>query len=194
MELAARDLALRVIDASAAVARRPELAQERRARLEGVRAGCHVDRLREARVRNRAVVALEVVLDAHLPVGRVLRLGALVEHEAVEVDAVGGEQCRQLAEVVGERCHVRVGVDEDEWAPGVHLHRHQSEAVGVEPGLAVGARCRDQRAVEPVGPRVIGALDRLPPPGPLADDGATVPAHVEESPQLRLLVPDDHDR
>ena len=83
------DLAVASYDASASVSRRPELAREPAPRLEPVGVGRHVDRLREARVRDRAVVALEEVLDAHLPVAGVLgRLGPLVERERVDVDAL----------------------------------------------------------------------------------------------------------
>ena len=70
--------------------------------LEGVRAGGDVDRLREARVGDGAVVALEVVLDADLPVRLVLALGALVEDERVDVDPAVGDESRQVAEVVRE--------------------------------------------------------------------------------------------
>ena len=49
---------------------------------------------------DRAVVALEVVLRADLPVRLVLGLGPLTEGERVDIDAVGGEQCRQLAQML----------------------------------------------------------------------------------------------
>ena len=50
-----------------------------------------------------AVVALEVVLDADLPVGVVLRLGPLMEDERVDVDAAFGDEPGQVAQVLGER-------------------------------------------------------------------------------------------
>ena len=54
-------------------------------------------------MRDRAVVALEVVLDADLPVRVVLDLVALVEDQGVDVDATFRDDARQVAEVLGER-------------------------------------------------------------------------------------------
>ena len=65
--------------------------------LQRVVAGRHVDRLREARVGNGAVVALEVVLDAHLPVRAVLTLGPPVEDECIHVDTALGHEPGQVA-------------------------------------------------------------------------------------------------
>ena len=104
MELPAVDLADSVVDPAAPILRRPVLARERRVLLEGVRAGRDVDRLREARVGDGAVVALEVVLDADLPVRLVLALRPLVEDERVDVDPALGDEPRQVAQVLGERC------------------------------------------------------------------------------------------
>ena len=71
-------------------------------------------------MRDGAVVALEEVLDAHLPVARVLgRLGPRVEAQRVDVEATVGEEGRQLAERVGERLGVEGRVDEDERPPRV---------------------------------------------------------------------------
>ena len=116
-----------------------------------------------------AVVALEVVLDADLPVRLVLGLRPLMEDEPVDVDAALRDDARQLAEVIGERLGVRVGVDEDERPPGVHGERHEAELRAVEARLRVGARRVPERAVEVVRPRVVGALQRLALPGRLAD-------------------------
>ena len=57
-----------------------------------------------------AVVALEVVLDADLPVGVVLGFGPLVEDERVDVDATLCDEPRQVAEVVGQRGGVESGL------------------------------------------------------------------------------------
>ena len=142
VELATRDLAVGV-RGLVRRRRRPELAREPAARLEPVGVRRDVEHLREARVRDRAVVALEEVLDADLPVAGVLvRLGPRVEAERGHVDAVGGEEVGQLAELVGERRRLGIRVDEDERPPRVDRHRDEAEAGLVEPGLAIRARAR----------------------------------------------------
>ena len=117
VELAAIHLALGVVEPATPVLRRPS-GSRTWAAPPRIRAGRHVDRLREARVSNGAVVALEVVLDADLPVGVVLGVGPLMELERVDVDAAIGDHPRQIAEVIGERAGAGQ-VDEDERPPRV---------------------------------------------------------------------------
>jgi hypothetical protein len=95
MELTAVDLAAGVVDATATVLRRPVLARERRMLLERVGARGDVDRLREARVSDRAVVALEKVLARDLPV-RPLGLRPL-GNERVDADTAVGGDARKVA-------------------------------------------------------------------------------------------------
>ena len=121
-------------------------------------------------MRDCAVVALEVVLDADLPVRLVLGLRSLEEDERIDVDAAVGDDARKVAEVVGERLGVRVGIDEDEGPPRVDGERHEPELLAVEAGLRVGARRIPEGAVEVVRPRVVGALERLPLPRRVAED------------------------
>src|SRR5206468_2481751 len=83
-----------------------------------------------------------------------------VEAQCVYVHPTRGQLLRHIAERVSERPG-GVRADEDERAPHVHGHQDETEPVGREAGLAVGARRRAQRAVELVGPRVVRALERL---------------------------------
>ena len=129
-----------------------------------VRVGVDVDQAAEARMRDRAVVALEVVLDRDLPVRRRARTRPARGRRA----STGSTARRELAERLGERRRVRVGVDEEERPPRLEPERHERQAGAVEAGLAVGARRRRGAPVEPVRPRVVRALERLP--APLARD------------------------
>ena len=141
-----------------------------------------------------AVVALEVVLDADLPVRLVLALGPLVEDERVDVDPALGDESRQVAEVLGEAAGRRVGIDEDERPPGVDRDGDEAERLPVEAGLAVAARCRAQRPVEVVRPRVVRALQRLAPAGAVAEQVAAMPADVDERAQRVVAAADEDDR
>ena len=93
-----------------------------------------------------------------------------------------------------ERVGLEVDVHEDERPPRVHLDGEERVVVGVEAGLALGARRLEQAAVEPVRPRVVGTLQRLAVPGALHDDVAAMAADVDEALELALLVPDEDDR
>src|SRR5204862_7574840 len=63
-----------------------------------------------------SVVALEEVLAGDLPVGSDLELRAEAELEGVHVDDLG-KLSGCIAERVGERCRVRVRIDEDHRSP-----------------------------------------------------------------------------
>ena len=157
---------------------RRELAQARRPGLEAQRAV--VDGVDEARMVDRAVVALEVVLDRDLPVGAQLVRVAPAERERVDVEPVAGDDLREVAERGGERLGLGVGVDEDERPPGVDRDRQQAERVAVEAGLEVAARRGAQGAVEAVRPRVVRALQRPAPGRRRGDERAAVAADVDE--------------
>ena len=192
VELAALDRPARVEGARLEIAHpalpnRPELGREPAAGVEHVGVDRDVDDLREGGVGDLAVVALEEVLAADLPVGGVARVRALQEAERVEVEPGGGDELRQLAERVGERRRLGIGVDEDERPPDVDRAGRRPSSARSKPASAVGARCRAERAVEPVRPGVVGALERLAPALALADERAAVAADVQERAQLRVL-------
>ena len=66
--------------------------------------------------------------------------------------------------------------------------RHQAEALHVEVRLLLAARRRAQAAVEPVGPGVVGALDRAAALRLVHEHGAAVAADVQERAQRVLAV------
>ena len=100
--------------------------------------------------------------------------------ERRRVEAAAGHLLRQLAECLRERGGAEVGVDEDERPPRVDEHRPQAPVGVVEPGLALRARRRAERAVEVVGPGVVRALQRLAAAAALGDLVAAVAADVDE--------------
>ena len=162
--------------------------------LEDVSLLRHVERLREARVRDRAVVALEEVLGADLPVARVLvALGARVEAEPVDLDAAVREQPGEPTEGARERPGVAIRVDEHERAPGLGGDGDERQRLAVEGSLALGPGRVPQRAVEVVCPRVVRALDRLALRVRLAEHMASVPADVHERAELAVAAADDED-
>ncbi len=140
-----------------------------------------------------AVVALEEVLDEHLPVGLQPVLRAVMEDEGVDVEPTVGHDRGHGAERVGQRRRVRRCVDEDERPPGVERGRAQPERGAVE-AVRVGARRGPQRSVEAVGPRVVVALQRRAAPGARHDLRAAVAADVDERAQHAVAIAHDDDR
>ena len=116
------------------------------------------------------------------------------KRSAADVDAVGGEELGQLAEVVGERRRVGSGLTKTN---GPHVStddRGEAEAGRVEPRLAIRARRASQRTVEAVGPGVVGALDRLAARVAVAEDVAAVAADVDEAAELAVPAAREDDR
>jgi hypothetical protein len=193
MELAALDLAGRVVGAARHRSRRPVLGHPAGARLEQVRVGAHVHDRREARVSGRAVVALEEVLGRDLPVAVELRLRALEEPECLEIDAGIGDALRDPVEELLERFRVRVRVDEEQRPPALEPELDEAELGCLDAALPVRAGSRDEPTVQSVRPGVIRALQRLAPPRALAYERAAVAAYVEEGAKLVFAIAHDYD-
>jgi hypothetical protein len=153
----------------------------------------HVHDRREAGMRDRAVVALEEVLGADLPVRFVLRLRAREEAQRAHVDSRVRDPLRDVFQELGERRSLRIRVDEHERPPGLEPERNEAEAF-VEATLALRPRRREQPSVETVRPGVVRALERLALARALADDGPAVAADVEEGSQRPLAVVDEQYR
>jgi len=90
------------------------------ARLEPVGIGIDVIAGAEPPVRDRTVVALEIVLAADLPVR-----GQLVLVTGAEDEVVDRKQVGQRAKCFGERRRVLGGVDEEERAPALESERNE---------------------------------------------------------------------
>ena len=144
-------------------------------------------------MRDRAVVALEEVLANDLPVGVHLPVDPVAELERVHVEQLGDEG-GHLPERLGERRGIRVGVDEDERAPRIHGPGRQAQLVPVEAGLEVRTGRGLECAVQSVGPRVVGALQRRAASVALGDGKAAVAADVEKGAELALARARDDNR
>ena len=144
-------------------------------------------------MRDRAVVALEEVVEDGLPVGLDVEGQAVGEGERVEVGHMGAEVGLEPFTLLGEGCRARIEVDEDEAAELLDANRGQAELVPVEPGHLLGAPRGAQPAVDMVAPGVIGTGDDLGPPGALQQLVAPVLADVVEGAQGAVLAADRDD-
>src|SRR5688500_2279076 len=98
-------------------------------------------------MRNRAVVALEEVLGADLPVRLVFGLGSRVKAKRVNVDARRCDAFRDHLEGVREGRRRGIGVDEDEWAPRLEPERNKAELLALDTSLAVRPRSGQEPSV-----------------------------------------------
>ena len=196
MELARARPRRRVVYATAAVPRRPELAREPAAGLEPVGVRRDVEHLRPGRVGDGAVVALEEVLDADLPVARVLvRLGPGVESQRVDVDPVRPRACSGSPPRWAASGSASVSGLTNTNGPQASTETGTSpSAVVSNPGSRSARGAFRSDAVEAVRPRVVGALDRLAPRITVAEDGAAVPADVDEAAELAVPGTRQDDR
>ena len=145
-----------------------------------------VDEVAEGGMGDGAVVAFEVVVDDDFPVGGDLVGAAHAAADAVEREAGGLDLLGQVAEDVGERLGVLVGVDEDEGSPAVDLDGEEGELAGVEVGLVFGGGGGAEGAVEVVRPGVVVALEGFAVAAGGEDElGAAMAADVGEAAQCR---------
>ncbi len=117
-----------------------------------------------------------------------------MEAKRAHVDPAVGEQRGKRAERLRQRLRVRIGVHEHERPPRLDRDGDERDRPAVEGVLLLRSRRAAERAVEVVRPRVVAALDRLPPVGGLAEDVAAVPAHVDEAAELAVLPADEEHR
>ncbi len=137
VELPPLDLAGRVVRAPRLRPRRAVLCQAAATGLEQVCVRRDVHPGGEPGVSCRAVVALEEVLGADLPVGFQLRLGPFEEAELVDVDPRRGDAFGDILEEVCERRRVGVRVDKDERSPRLEPEGEEPEILGLDPALTL---------------------------------------------------------
>src|SRR4029079_3923320 len=106
--------------------------------------------LRELRVRDLTVVALEEVLADDLPVRVELRFPARMEDELLDVEPELGDLRGHRPERLRKRLGVAMRVDEEERPPGVDRDAAEAELVAREVGDLLRAGGGAERAVEPL--------------------------------------------
>ena len=145
-------------------------------------------------MRDRQVVALEVVVDVDLPVALDDVVAPLDERACGRRRSRPRHLGRDGAHHLGQRRRVVGQVDEDERAPALDAHGDEAEvllgeALGV---LHLGRGA--QAAVEPVRPAVVAALERLAVALRERDLARAMPADVVEGAQLAVEAVRDDDR
>ncbi len=143
-------------------------------------------------MERRAVVALRVVLEDQLPVGRDLVLDPVRDVQRTQIPTA--ELADERSEGFLERLGVRGQIEEDPPLPQGQGHRPQRIVLFAERLDLVHERGAGQLAVERIGPRVVAALNGLRKrPGRLVDEaGPAVAADVV----VRVDVPrvvSEHD-
>ena len=164
--------------------------------VDGVPFADGLDRIRllqadGAPVHGRGVVVLHRVLDVELPVA--VEVVVLAAHQLEGLEPVRAELLRQIAEPRFEVHAVVREADEDESGPDAEPDRGEAAALPVEPARLLHAAAAGERAVEPVGPGVVGADDGAAAPGVVEQPGAAMAAGVGQGPDPAVVAA-HHDR
>ena len=152
-----------------------------------------VEQPHQAGVRDRHVVALEVVVDHDLPVGGLG--GGLLGLHLEPLEPVTLHALRQPGDLLRQRGRVKVEVHEDEAGHDLDAGREQPQRGLVETRDRAAFGHADQLAVEAIGPAVVAAADRLAAIARAAQEArAAMAADVAERAQLALVVAQDQNR
>ena len=87
-----------------------------------------------------------------------------------------------------------IEVHEDTALPDLELRLRQAAGRPIEAFGPVHERGAGEPAIEAVRPEVVGALERLPVPGPLDDQHRSMSADTRQGSKLPVATADDHER
>ncbi len=146
-----------------------------------------VDLLEQARVRDRKVIALEVVVDVHLPVASDVVVAALDQPHPAEVITRGGDLRRYGADPISQRRRIRIEVRKDERPKGIHANRDETEVRLVEILGALHLARGLEAPVQSIDPAVVSALKGFAVAARRHHLRRAVPADVVEAAQLSVL-------
>ena len=147
-----------------------------------------VDRAVEARVRDRDVVALEIVVDVDLPVRLQGVVAALERHQLGEAEPGRFDLGGDLAQEVGERRRAGVEIHERHRPELFDARLAQPHLLRPEALDALHLARPEQTAIEPVGPTVVAALQRGRVAAALDDPAGAMRADVPERAQRAVAT------
>src|SRR5207248_1820791 len=101
------------------------------------------------------IAAIEIVIYENLPVALDDPLAAAGKMQRIQFQRL--ETRNQLAKIFLQRGRVRIEINEDEFFPDIHVQRQQTVLAAVEVADAIELWNSLERAIEAVGPAVVGA-------------------------------------
>ncbi len=146
----------------------------------------------QAGMRDRNVIAFEIVIDVNLPIAVDNVVAALGELQALELKTT--RLLRNFTEISRERHPVWIEINKDKLPPGFQSKRKHAHGAAVKEFHAFHIGSADQAAIERVGPTVIGAAEDIFAAAADRDGARAMTANIAESAKSSLLVANDHDR
>src|ERR1700730_14905236 len=146
-----------------------------------------VELFEQARVCDRQVIALEIVVDVDLPVALDDIVAALYPSHGGKVITRAPDLVRDRAYPIGQTWRLVIEIGEYERPQRVDLDRHQPEVGFVEILGPLHLASRLQPAVQPVDPAVVATLQRFPVAPRRHDLRRTVAAHVVEAAEAAVF-------
>src|SRR5580704_5023655 len=150
-----------------------------------------IDFAHEPGMRDGDVVALEIVVNVHLPIAIDDVVAALDGLQALELEAA--RLFGNFAEICGERLGVGIEIDEDKLFPGFETQRKHAHGAAVEEFHTFNVRCADQSPVKRVRPPVIATTENILAAAALRDRPGAMATDVAERAQRALFVADNDD-
>jgi hypothetical protein len=137
------------------------------------------------------MVALEVIVDVHLPVAIDVIIVAFGERQALEWKSA--RKLRNIAKIIGKRKSAAIEIHKNELLPGFAAHRNHTHGGAIEQFDAIDFGSADEAAFERVGPAMVGAIEHVSASTTLGDGARAMTTDVAESAKSARLVTDDDD-
>src|ERR1700676_1479787 len=143
-------------------------------------------------MRDRNVVALEVVVDVNLPVAVQHVVAPLHAAKACKLESA--RLRRNRPENGRKRLRFQIKIDENELFPRLQPQRHHTHGAAVEELHDLHIGRANQPTIERVRPAVIAATENIFAAATLRDGPSAVAADVAEGSQRPFLVAPDQSR
>src|SRR6516162_3393905 len=141
-------------------------------------------------MHDRDMVALEVIVDVHLPIAIHVIIAAFGEGQALEWKSA--RKLRNIAKIIGKRKSVAIKIRKNELLPGFAAHRNHTHGGAIEQIDAIDFGCADEASIEGVGPSVVSAIQHASATSTLSDRAGAMSTDVAECAKNASFIADDH--
>src|SRR6516164_2450139 len=139
---------------------------------------------------DRDMVALEVIVDVHLPVAIDVIIVAFGEGQAFEWKSA--RKLRNIAKIIGKRKSAAIEIHKNELLPGFATHRNHTHGAAIEQFDAIDFGSADEAPIERVGPSVVSAIQHASATRTLGDRTGAMPTDVAECSKNASFIADNH--
>src|SRR5947208_5885131 len=143
-------------------------------------------------MRDGDVVALQVIVDVHLPIAIDHVIAPLLQLQAGELKPT--RLVRNLAKKDGEWLRLQIKIHKNKLFPGFQAQRHHAHRAAIEKLNTVHIRRADQAAVQRISPAMISAAQNVLAAASLRNGARAMTAYIAQGPQRAFLVANNNNR